>query len=458
MKKLLINKSIINKPDDNYNDLNSSSKKRFSIKTNKKLIVILVVLIAMGIGTKIAITLLADQGLEKSKYTVLQAGGNITKVNYKGEVKSENSTNVYSNLSIPIKEVKVELGDKVKANDVLAVLDTNKLEKQINELEATISTADASNKVELANAESEYNTALTQSNDENNGDIKNAEVALEGAKLDLENKKKIYENNKLLFENGAISKQDMDTYEISYKNAQNTFDNCTVSLKNIKTKVQQNLTTAKNKYDEARVKAEDKSQHVSIENLKNDLKDAVIIAPVDGIITAKNASVGNPSTGALFEIKDEDNTTVRLDVKEVDIEKIKVGQKAEVKTDSTGADIINGEVVSIQPIAEAEDKSSLTLNNDSNDEEAKFEVKIKITDTNYKLKIGMKAQADIIVDEKDGTYTVPIESIIKDKDNNDCIYIAEKQEKDYVVKQIRITKGLKQILMLKFQEKILKMV
>lgn len=48
MKKLLINKSIINKPDDNYNDLNSSSKKRFSIKTNKKLIVILVVLIAMG--------------------------------------------------------------------------------------------------------------------------------------------------------------------------------------------------------------------------------------------------------------------------------------------------------------------------------------------------------------------------------------------------------------------------
>ncbi len=67
MKKLLINKSIINKPDDNYNDLNSSSKKRFSIKTNKKLIVILVVLIAMGIGTKIAITLLADQWIRKKQ-------------------------------------------------------------------------------------------------------------------------------------------------------------------------------------------------------------------------------------------------------------------------------------------------------------------------------------------------------------------------------------------------------
>ncbi len=416
-------------------------KNKFAIKFNKKLIAILIIILVVAVGLALINTVLADQGLEKGKYTVLKVGNNINKINVKGEVKSENTTNVYSNVTLPIKEVKVKVGDEVKANDVLAILDTSKLEDQIKQLEATISTNDASNDITLKNAKSLYDNALALSSDEHNEDIKSATATFNAAKLDYENKQEMYGKYKVLHESDAITDQELKEYEISYENAKGTYDKCTVALENIKAKVQLDLTTAKNNYDADKVKSEDNSQHVSLENLEKDLNSAVITSPVDGIISIKNVSVGSSSLGALFEIKDENNVTVNVDVKEVDIEKVKEGQKTEIKTDSTGADIIEGEVISVKAIANVEDANSLSLNNDSNDKEAEYEVKIKIINPDYKLKIGMKAQADIILDEKEDVYTVPSESIIKDKDNNDCLYIARKQEKDYVVKQIPITKG-----------------
>lgn len=382
-----------------------------------------------------------NQGLSDDKYTVIKLGKNINKINAKGEVKSEDSTNVYSNVNLPIKEVKIKLGDKVNADDILAVLDTSKLEDQIKELEASIITTDAANQATLENATSVFNNSLILSSDEKNQDIKNAEAALNQAKRDYENKKSIYDKYNQLYESDGISDQELKEYEVSYENAKDFYEKSKVTLDNIKSKVQQDLVTARTSYEAAKAKAEDKSQHITLENLKKDLNNAEIKAPVDGIVSTKNATVGNQSSGILFEIINQNNITVHVDVKEVDIEKIKVGQKAEIKSDSTGGKIIEGEVVRVEEIAKTEDNNKLDLSNDSNDKEAKYEVKLKINDPTIKLKIGMKAQADIIIDEKEEVYRAPVESIIKDKDNKECIYVAEKQGKDYIVKAISITKG-----------------
>ena len=434
MKNLMANKV-------KSKEIDTNNKKQFSLKLNKKLLFILIFIAVLGLVFLITNFVLNDQGISEDKYTVLKLGSNINKINAKGEVKSEEPTKIYSNLTIPIKEVKVKAHDKVKANDVLAVLDTSKLEDQIRESEATISAADAGNQVAIDNAKSVYDNALALSSDEKNQDIKNADVALNTAERDYENKKSLYDKYKELNESGGVSDQDLKEYEISYENAKDVYDKSIVALDNTKAKVKQDLVTAKNAYEAAKVKSEDNSQHVSLENLKKDLNNAAITSPVDGIISTVNASVGNPSSGTLFEIEDDKNLTVNVDVKEVDIEKIQEGQKAQIKTDSTGANIIEGEVINVEQIAKVDDNNKLDLSNDSNDKEAKYEVKIKINDPSIKLKIGMKAQADIIVDEKDDVYTVPVESVIKDKDNNDCLYIAERQGKDYVVKQIPITKG-----------------
>lgn len=417
------------------------NNKNFSFMLNKKTLFILGFIGILILGAFIANIVLNNQGLSDDKYTVLKLKKNINKINAKGEVKSEDSTNVYSNVNLPIKEVKIKLGDKVKADDILAILDTSKLEDQIKELEASIITTDAANQAALENAKLVYDNALALSNDEKNQDIKNSETVSNQAKRDYDNKKSIYDKYKQLHESDGISDQELKEYEISYENAKDLYEKSKVTLDNIKSKVQQDLVTARTSYEAAKAKAEDNSQHITLENLNKDLSNAVIKAPVDGIISVKNATVGNQSSGILFEIKDQNNMTVNVDVKEVDIEKIEVGQKAEIKSDSTGAKIIEGEVVRVEEIAKTEDNNKLDLSNDSNDKEAKYEVKLKINDPSIKLKIGMKAQADIIIDEKEEAYIVPVESVLKDKDNKDCIYALEKQGRDYIVKEISITKG-----------------
>eukprot|EP00831_Metopus_contortus_P078503 TRINITY_DN7615_c0_g1_i24.p2 TRINITY_DN7615_c0_g1~~TRINITY_DN7615_c0_g1_i24.p2 ORF type:complete len:331 (+),score=88.97 TRINITY_DN7615_c0_g1_i24:85-1077(+) len=302
-------------------------------------------------GVFLAKSTIISHGLEKDKYTILIKGSNISKINAKGEVKSETTTNVYSNIELPIKETKVEIGDRVKVGDVLALLDTKKLKDQIEEKEETIKAADSSNAINLKNTKEIYDNLVSHSSDENNSDIKNAIAALNSAQLDYDNKKDLYEKYKLLNKNGGVSDQELTEYANSYYNAKNTYDKCKVELDNIRAKVQLDLNTAKNNYEAAEVKCSDKSDHITLEKMKNDLKDAVIKSPVDGLISKKNASVGNESTGELFEIKDENNINVIVDVKDVDIEKIKEGQKAEIKTDSTGDDIIDGEVINIKSIA-----------------------------------------------------------------------------------------------------------
>ncbi|AQR96886.1 HlyD family secretion protein [Clostridium saccharoperbutylacetonicum] len=425
------------------NDIDKRNK--WSIKFNKKIFFLLIVILLVAGGIGLAKSGVFNQGLDKDKYTILEAGVNISKINVKGEVKSEKATGVYastySDANPIIKEVKVEIGDKVKVGDTLATLDTNKLESDIKVLETTIATTDAANASELKSAKATYDNALALSSDKNNENIKNAATAVNAAKLDYDNKKDLYEKNKILHDSGAITDQEFKQYEISYENAKDTYDKVTVSLNNVKAKVKLDLTVAKNNYDQAKAKVSDNSKKITLENYKKDLQNATITSPVDGVISLKNASVGNPVSGELFEIKDENNVTITVDVKDVDIEKIKEGQRAQIKADSSYDKSIAGEVVSINSIAKAENNSSLNLNNDSNDKEATFEVKIRAKDTDSKLKIGMKAQADIIVDEKDNVYTVPTESMIKNKDNNYCIYIAEKQGKDYVVKELQITRG-----------------
>ena len=71
------------------------------------------------------------------KHTVLSKGKIVNSINVLGEIKSKNSTNVYSTLNNPVKEVKVKVGDKVKAGDVLAILDSASLEKDIEQATAT---------------------------------------------------------------------------------------------------------------------------------------------------------------------------------------------------------------------------------------------------------------------------------------------------------------------------------
>lgn len=399
------------------------------------------IILVIAIGSISFKFMISKKAINNDEYTIIESGSNIDKINVKGEVKSDNTTKIYSDVSLPIKEVKVDFGDRVNIGDVLAVLDTRKLEDQIKEKEVAIATVKKENKIQMDSAKAEYDNAVALSSYDNNADIRDAVTNLNKAKLDYENKEELYNKNLTLYDNNAICQEDLNQSKIAYENSKYVYDNCVTALDNVKSKVELGITLARHKYEAAKVKYDDKSQDVVIENLKQDLEKSLIKSSANGIISVKNAVEGNMSSGELFEIEDENDIIVSVDVKEVDISKIKTGQKVEIKTDATGTNIIYGEVTTIQPLANIDEKGILDLEDDSDDKEAKFEVKIKPIGQTEDLKIGMKANVNIILNEETDSYIVSDESVIKDKDNNDCLYIADKQGENYVIKKIIVTKG-----------------
>ncbi len=379
------------------------------------------------------------------KHTVLSKGKIVNSINVLGEINSKDSTNVYSTLSNPVKEIKVHVGDKVKAGDVLAILDSGSLEKDVKQSEATTVAAEANAKSDLENKKKSYDNASYLYNNNLNSEIRNAEEALKSAKINLDDKKRTYENNKALYDTDAITKNDLNKSEIEYSNAQSDYDKATVAIENVKLKAAQDLDLSKSSYETAETNYNNKSQRIALEKQQSELEKCQIKASIDGTITVVNAVVGNPGTGTLFEIENLDSMEIKTSIKEVDIANVKVGQRTEIKTDATGDTAIAGEIVSVSPSAKKGGASQIKTDTQStSSSDAGFETKIKINDMNENMKPGMSARVNVILNEKSDIYTVASDSIVENG-NGKSIYIAEKsgeKANEYIIKELPVETGV----------------
>lgn len=413
-------------------------------KPNKK--VILLSAIFVIVTALIIAKIFMPKPVLHIKYTVLSKGKVVNSINVLGNINSKDVNNVYSTLSNPVKEVKVQVGDKVKAGDVLAILDSGSLEKDIKQAEVTTVAAEANAKTELESKKKAYDNASYLYNNNLNSEIKNAEETLKSTKLNSDDKKRTYENNKALYDADAITKNDLNKSEIEYSNAQSDYDKAVVAIENAKIKAAQDLDLAKSSYETAKTNYNNNSQRIALEKQQDELEKCQIKAPIDGTITVVKAVVGNSGTGILFEIENLDNMEISTSIKEIDIANVKVGQRAEIKTDATGEIVINGEVISVSPLAK---KGGLTeaktgSQSTSGSTDAGFETKIKIDDINENIKPGMSSRVNIILDEKSDIYAVSSDSIVQNGDVK-SIYVAEKngeKANQYIIKELPINTGI----------------
>jgi HlyD family secretion protein len=144
-----------------------------------------------------------------------------------------------------------------------------------------------------------------------------------------------------------------------------------------------------------------------------------ITAPITGLITAvnnkngdnvsaintiwtSNPGIGQPTKPALT-IVDPDTMKVKVPVDELDIERIKEGQKTEIRVDAVSGKVYEGTVESIPEIG-------ITINGVTT-----YNVVVSIQNRED-IKIGMSANVDIVVDSKDDVLAVPADVVIE-KDN-----------------------------------------
>lgn len=132
-----------------------------------------------------------------------------------------------------------------------------------------------------------------------------------------------------------------------------------------------------------------------------------IVAPFSGEITALNvAEDGSVQMGTeLVTVTDYNNLEMIVNVDELDIGKVQVGQTAKVEVNALSDKEFTGTVTNVAKEANSESTSST----------AKYQVKITINEP-AGIKIGMTAEATITTEQKENVLTVPVAAIQKQDD------------------------------------------
>ena len=195
----------------------------------------------------------------------------------------------------------------------------------------------------------EYASQVAQ----NKAQLRNAVATSDKAQKDRERAEQ-------LFQNGAISSQQMDAARTAYD----------VAL------AQRQQAAAAVTYSEAR------------------LRDTLLDSPITGVVLRKNAEEGEVMSAgaALFTIADLENTWVKVYVKEDKLGLVKLGQRADVSTDSYRGKAYPGVVTYIASEAEFTPKNVQTQ-----EERVKlvFGIKVTVKNSAGELKPGMPADVNI---------------------------------------------------------------
>ena len=189
-------------------------------------------------------------------------------------------------------------------------------------------------------------------------------------------------------------------------------------LKNAQTRLQQVLETSEQE-KELTVHSEVGAQAALLESesrLKSQterLEWTTMIAPISGKITKLSVEEGEIITSgrsafsqgpAILTIADLSKMVVKTYINEVEIAKVKIGQKVEILVDAYPQQTFQGIVSEIAPSADVQQRTSNGI--------VTFEVMVEVIGSPPQLMPGMSADIDIIITEKSDVLQLPIESVI----------------------------------------------
>lgn len=181
------------------------------------------------------------------------------------------------------------------------------------------------------------------------------------------------------------------------------------------------------------------------------LAETRIVAPVSGDVTGKyqeegeliaSATAGFAQGAAVVSIADLSKMLVRVNINEVDVARVKVGQPVEISVDSVPGKRFAGRVSSISAAAIGKSlkrDAAAAGQSSGSGGVVRFEVKVTVDNADRRLRPGMTAVVDIILDRHKNVLTLPAESI---KPGNK-VAVVTGPVKEQKTTDTKITTGLK---------------
>ena len=221
-------------------------------------------------------------------------------VSLKGTIAGQSKTNVMSLAAAEITAVNVQVGDIVKEGDPLVTLDQKDIEKQIAELKTNINNANAI----AANDAVQKQESLVQNKQDQQDSLEAAQKAIDEAQSDVDKyKKKVAECGDYIYylknnhEDTSEYDAKLEGFKSSLEAAQKALDTANDNYASVLKSTDRSVASAQNTVDmqkyQASTTTESKDQ---LEQLQKQLADCTLSAPIGGVVTAVNVSVGDKNT------------------------------------------------------------------------------------------------------------------------------------------------------------------
>jgi HlyD family secretion protein len=286
------------------------------------------------------------------------------------------------NNSERIAAVLVQEGDRVRQGQLVARLDTRRLEPQVAQAEA-----------QVAAQQQVVQRLRSGSRPE---EIAQARANVESAKADTVNARQQYERMKSAAEMSAgraVRQQDVDSAKAALEVAEAKL---VVNQRALELAV-----IGPRKEDIAEAKAQLRANEAQLALLQQQLADAQLLAPVDAVVRTRILEPGDMASPQkpVFTLAITNPKWVRAYVSEPDLGKLHEGMAAAIAVDSFPGRRFEGWVGFISPVAEFTPKAVQT-------EELRtslvYEVRVFVQDPADELRLGMPATVYLNTDEERG--------------------------------------------------------
>jgi HlyD family secretion protein len=245
--------------------------------------------------------------------------------------------------------------------------------------------------------------------------LDSAEVTARQADVTLAQRKRDWERTRDLHEKGIVSVQQRDDAKLA-------LDQAELAAGSARANVEQ----ARAYYQKA----------------QDNLAKTTMRSPMDGVVTAVNAKVGetavmgtmNFSGTVILTVSDLSEIITEVPVDEADYPRLKMGQDAEVTVEALGGRKYEGKVIEISASAKA-GSSGVQTNI------RQFTVKVAVTNPDEDLRPGVTARVKLMAQKREGVLRVPIGAIRTEEKRGEQVFFVFTSEKSKSVKKV-VTPGL----------------
>src|SRR5206468_3459605 len=358
-----------------------------------------VVVVALLLGAGIWGYLHAQSRNSSPKYRLAQVerGPLTAAVSATGNLNAVVTVQVGSQVSGQIRELLVDFNSVVRRGQVIARIDPQIFEAQVNQAKADVETAKAAVLNQTATVEKAR------------ADVENARAALaqgkaQTAKSDAAqaDSKRIFERNAELFKRQLIAQADRDTAQANYDQAVAQSESARASERALAAAIDSSL--AQLRVQEAALKsarAQVDQKTAALAQAQTNLNYTTIRAPVDGVVVSRAVDMGQTVAASLqaptlFTIaQDLTKMQVETSVDEADIGRIKLEDRATFTVDAFPGQTFSGVVTQIRKAAQIV-QNVVT-----------YTVVISVDNPGGRLLPGMTANVKLVYAEKSEVLKVP---------------------------------------------------